>query len=201
MPADPERAAPAGRGDVQFPATVASRRAFIALLACGAATTLFPGLAAAAHPTLPKARRIRFHNLHTDERFDSYYCEHGAYVPEALAEIDTLLRDHRTGEVRRIEPRLIDLVFALTVRLGKTAPVQVISGYRSAATNALLRADDPGNVAASSLHLTGEAVDICFEGLSLRRVRDAALSLRKGGVGYYHASGLVHLDIGRPRRS
>lgn len=99
-----------------------------------------------------------------------------------------------------MNPRLLDLVFALTVRLGNTTPVQVISGYRSAATNALLRADDPGGVAARSLHLTGAAVDIRFEDLPLYRVRDAALSLRRGGVGYYPDSGFVHLDIGHPRR-
>ena len=77
--------------------------------------------------------------------------------------------------------------------------MQVVSGYRSPATNALLRADDPGGVAERSLHLTGEAVDLCFEGRSLRRVRDAALALNGGGVGYYPKSGFVHVDVGRPR--
>lgn len=197
---DIERRTPDGRSDSNSLAADPSRRTFIGLLAWGAATALFPGVAAASRQPLPKTRRISFRNLHTDERFDSSYCERGAYIPEALVEIDTLLRDHRTGEVRRIDPRLIDLVFALTVRLGKPTPVQVISGYRSAATNALLRKNDPGHVAARSLHRTGEAVDICFEDLALRRVRDAALSLRRGGVGYYPKSGFVHLDIGRLRR-
>jgi uncharacterized protein YcbK (DUF882 family) len=197
---DSECRTPVSRSDSHLPETDPSRRKFIALLAFGAATAFFPGIAAASPPPLPKARRISFHNLHTDERFSACYWERGRYVPAALGQIDTILRDHRTGEVRRIDPRLIDLVFALTLRLENTAPVQVISGYRSAATNALLRADDPRQVAARSLHLTGEAVDIRLEDRPLHRVRDAALSLRRGGVGYYPDSGFVHLDIGRPRR-
>jgi uncharacterized protein YcbK (DUF882 family) len=142
---------------------------------------------------------VCFHNLHTDERIEACYWEDGTYVPAALEQIDAVLRDHRTGEIRRIEPRLIDLVFALTGSLGTSAPVQVISGYRSAATNELLRADATGGVAERSLHLTGEAVDIRLESRPLRQVREAALSLGGGGVGYYPASGFVHLDVGRPR--
>jgi uncharacterized protein YcbK (DUF882 family) len=78
--------------------------------------------------------------------------------------------------------------------------VQIVSGYRSATTNAMLRANDPVRVAEQSLHLTGEAIDLCIGGRSLRRVRDAALALGGGGVGYYPRTGFVHLDIGRPRR-
>ena len=123
----------------------------------------------------PAARRLSFHNLHTDECVETCYWENGSYVPTALEQINTVLRDHRTGETRPMSPALIDLVFALTARLGTSAPVQVISGYRSPATNALLRAGDPGGVAEQSLHLTGEAVDLCFEDRPLHRVRDAAL--------------------------
>lgn len=148
---------------------------------------------------LTAARRLSFHNLHTDECVETCYWENGTYVPTALEQIDTVLRDHRTGETRQISPALIDLVFALTARLGTSAPVQVISGYRSPTTNALLRAGDPGGVAERSLHLTGEAVDLCFEGRSLRSIRDAARSLNFGGVGYYPKSGFVHVDVGRPR--
>jgi uncharacterized protein YcbK (DUF882 family) len=177
-----------------------SRRSFLALAAWGAAAAFVPDIAAASRPPLPVVRELCFHNLHTDERVAAVYCEGGAYVPEALEEIDAILRDHRTGEIRQMSPALIDLVFALTVRLGSTGPVQVISGYRSPATNALLRSEDTGGVAERSLHLTGEAVDLCFEDRSLRRVRDAALALRGGGVGYYPRSGFVHLDVGRLRR-
>jgi len=177
-----------------------NRRRFLGLVAWGAASAFLPGVAGAARTPTAGTRRISFHNLHTDERFSACYWEHGAYIPLALERIDAILRDHRTGEIRQMDPRLIDLVSALTVRLGSRSPVQVISGYRSAATNELLHAEDPGHVAEHSLHITGEAVDLCFEDRSLRRVRDAALSLRGGGVGYYPTSGFVHLDVGRLRR-
>jgi len=176
-----------------------SRRSFLALAACGVAAVLIPGSASALVPS-PETRRLSFYNLHTDECVETCYWENGGYVPTALEQIDSVLRDHRTGESRQMSPALIDLIFALSVRLECGAPVQVVSGYRSAATNALLHADDPGHVAEHSLHLTGEAVDLCFEGRSLSRVRDAALALNGGGVGYYPKSGFVHVDVGRPRR-
>jgi len=176
-----------------------SRRSFLALAAWGVAATFLPNIAGASIVPLTAARRLSFHNLHTDECVETCYWENGTYVPTALEQIDTVLRDHRTGETRQMSPALIDLVFALTARLGTSAPVQVISGYRSPATNALLRAGDPGGIAERSLHLTGEAVDLCFEGRYLASIRAAALSLNCGGVGYYPKSGFVHVDVGRPR--
>jgi len=175
------------------------RRRFLGLVAWGAATFLLPALANAGRFEPPRVRRLSFHNLHTDERLDTCYWEHGSYVPSALEQIDTVLRDHRTGEVRQMAPQLIDLVFALTARLGAASPIQVISGYRSPATNELLHAEDPGHVAERSLHLTGEAVDLCFADRPLRRVRDAAMALQGGGVGYYPRAGFVHVDVGRVR--
>lgn len=174
-----------------------TRRRFLAMAAWGATAAAFPRIALASAPE--RVRRLSFHNLHTDERLTTVYWERGDYVPAALEEIDTILRDHRTGDMRPIAPRLIDLVHALTSRLGTTQPVQVVSGYRSAATNAFLRAGDSGGVAERSLHLTGEALDLCCGDRSLRSVRDAALSLRGGGVGYYPRTGFVHVDIGRLR--
>lgn len=144
-------------------------------------------------------RSLSFENLHTGEGLTTVYWERGEYLPAALEQIDVVLRDHRTGDVRPIAPELIDLVHALTSRLGTREPVQVISGYRSPATNALLRAGDPFCVAEKSLHLTGEAIDLCFADRPLRKVRAAALSLRRGGVGYYPQTGFVHVDIGRRR--
>ncbi len=176
-----------------------SRRSFLALAAWGVAATVLPNFAAASFVPLAATRRLSFYNLHTDECVETCYWEHGSYVPEALEEIDNVLRDHRTGEIRQMSPALIDLVFSLATSLGTRAPVQVISGYRSPATNALLRSGDPGRVAKRSLHLTGEAVDLCFEDRSLRRVRNAARALRRGGVGYYPKSGFVHVDVGRVR--
>jgi uncharacterized protein YcbK (DUF882 family) len=177
-----------------------SRRGFLTIAALGAAAACIPGLAVASPAPLPAVRELSFHNLHTDEHLTAVYYEGGEYVPGALEEIDAILRDHRTGEILPISPALVDLVFALTERLRTSAPVQVISGYRSPATNALLRSESGGRVAENSLHMSGEAIDLCFEDRSLRRVRDAALSLRGGGVGYYPRSNFVHVDVGRIRR-
>jgi len=176
-----------------------TRRNFLALAAWGATAAVFPGVARATARTPPPARRLALHNLHTGERLKTIYWERGAYVPAAFEEIDAILRDHRTGEVRQMAPGLIDLVHELTARLGTDRPVQIISGYRSPATNALLHTADPTKVAAKSLHLTGKALDLNIEGRSLRRVRAAALSLHRGGVGYYPRTGFVHVDVGRPR--
>jgi uncharacterized protein YcbK (DUF882 family) len=177
-----------------------TRRRFLAFAAFGAAAVLVPGLAEASRRPQERARRLSFHNLHTEERLTTVYWERGAYVPSALEEIDAILRDHRTGEIKQMAPALLDLLCALTLRLGSAEPVQVISGYRSAATNALLRSEDPTHVAEHSLHLTGEAIDLTFASRSLRRVRDTALALNGGGVGYYPRSGFVHVDVGRVRR-
>jgi uncharacterized protein YcbK (DUF882 family) len=126
-------------------------------------------------------RRLSLHNLHTGERLTTVYWERGAYVPAAFEEISTILRDHRTGEVRQMAPGLIDLAHELTACLGVAQPVQIVSGYRSPATNALLHAGDPDKV-ANSLHLT--AGPICA-----RRSPCVPCTPRRsrctGGVGYY----------------
>lgn len=185
--------------DLGRPVAGVSRRSFLALAAWGAAATFVPNIAAASVVPLTAARRLSFYNLHTDECVETCYWENGAYIPTALEQFNAVLRDHRTGESRQMSQTLIDLVFTLSVLLKSNAPVQIISGYRSPATNALLRSGDPGHVAERSLHLTGEAVDLCFADHSLRRVRDLALSLNAGGVGYYPTSGFVHMDVGPPR--
>lgn len=174
-----------------------TRRRFLTIAVWGAAAAAFPRIALASAPE--RVRRLSFYNLHTDERLATVYWENGGYVPGALEQIDAILRDHRTGDVRPIATGLVDLLHALTARLRTRQPVQVVSGYRSPATNAMLRSDDPAGVSGNSLHLTGEALDLCVGDRSLRAVRDAALSLRAGGVGYYPKTGFVHIDIGRPR--
>jgi uncharacterized protein YcbK (DUF882 family) len=100
--------------------------------------------------------------------------------------------------VHAIDQRLLDLLVTLSGRLGTREPFEVISGYRSPATNAMLAATT-GGVAAASLHMAGMAVDIRVPGRPLARVRDAARSLEGGGVGYYPASDFVHVDVGRVR--
>ncbi|HXV01639.1 MAG TPA: DUF882 domain-containing protein [Caulobacteraceae bacterium] len=144
------------------------------------------------------ARRLAFDNLHTGEKLDVAYWENGAYVPSALAAVNYVLRDHRSNEVHYIEPRLLDLLTALSHQLEAGPNYEVISGYRSPQTNAMLHAQS-SEVAVGSLHQYGMAIDIRMAGLDIWRLRDAALSLDRGGVGYYPESEFVHVDVGRVR--
>ena len=145
----------------------------------------------------PAARSLAFSNLHTGESLRVTYREGGAYVPGALASLDRLLRDHRTGEVHPIEPALFDLLADVREATGG-GTFEVISGYRSGATNARLR-QQGGGVAEQSLHLVVRALDVRLRGAETARLRRAALALRRGGVGYYPALDFVHLDTGRVR--
>jgi uncharacterized protein YcbK (DUF882 family) len=163
----------------------------------GALATL-PWAARAAVAPIPPSRELRFENLHTGERLAVEYCAAGQYLDDALAEINHLLRDFRTGDVGRIDPALLDLLHVLQQRTGSREAFQVISGYRSPATNATLHRRSSG-VAEHSLHMEGRAIDIRLAGVRLPDLRDAALSLQRGGVGFYPASNFVHVDTGRVR--
>jgi uncharacterized protein YcbK (DUF882 family) len=144
-------------------------------------------------------RRLSFLNTHTGERLTATYLADGRLEPEALRDIDRVLRDHRNGEVRPIDRRLLDLLDDLRVGLGTREPYHVISGYRSPATNALLHSNS-GGVARHSLHIDGKAIDIRVPGTRLADLRGAALALGRGGVGYYPSTDFVHVDTGRIRR-
>jgi uncharacterized protein YcbK (DUF882 family) len=144
-------------------------------------------------------RSLSLLNLHTGERLKATYFEGGQYVSDTLAAVNQVLRDFRTGDVHPIAPGLLDLVNALQARLDTTETVHVISGYRSPHTNEMLHERSSG-VASHSLHMVGEAMDIRIPGVQLTHLRDAALGLRRGGVGYYAASDFVHVDVGRVRR-
>ena len=160
-----------------------------------------PTVEEAAAPTArdaPPARELSFHSIHTDETVTAVYRQDGRLLPEGLAQLDYILRDYRTGEVRPIAPALLDLVHELKQALDYRQPIGVISGYRSPATNAMLAARSKG-VAKNSYHLRGMAVDIRMPGRRLAELRDAALRLRRGGVGYYPESDFVHVDVGPVR--
>ena len=149
--------------------------------------------------TLPThGQRLAFHNLHTGERLKTVYRSGDRYLPHALAEINHILRDFRTGEVTAIDPSLLDLLNRLHREVNAQRPFEVISGYRSPQTNAMLRANSNG-VAKHSLHMEGKAIDIRLPGVPLADLRQAALDLRRGGVGYYPKSDFVHVDTGRVR--
>src|SRR5262245_59727120 len=169
------------------------RRRFLSLGGVAAAGLLIPGrafAAAAARPAAPAERVLSFFHTHTGERLKTAYCCGGVYQPEALAEVNHFLRDFRVNEERPIEPKLLDLLHELGGTLQTDSTFHVISGYRSAATNAMLRerGGATSGVAPHSLHMVGQAIDIRVPGIKLDRLRDAATSLKIGGCGYYPGS-------------
>jgi uncharacterized protein YcbK (DUF882 family) len=147
----------------------------------------------------PATRSLSLVHTHTGERLSSVYFRDGAYVPAELTRINHLLRDFRTGDVKTIDPAVLDILADLRTLAGHDAPFEVICGYRSPQTNAMLHARSSG-VAEHSLHLEGRAIDVRLPGVATDRLRDLALGMGRGGVGYYAASDFVHLDNGRVRR-
>lgn len=170
-----------------------TRRTFVATLAV-------PVLVGSRHlfadATAPRA--LQFAHTHTGERLTVEYFSRGTYLPDALATVNRFLRDFRTGEVHAIDPGLLDLLHGLRDVTESSRPFQVISGYRSPATNEMLRHRSEA-VAAGSLHMQGQAIDIRLADVPLATLRQAALAVRRGGVGYYPASNFVHVDTGRVR--
>ncbi len=154
---------------------------------------------APARAGAPPARNLSFRHTHTGETLSVAYAAGDVYLSDALGRIDWFLRDIRNGESRAIDPRLLDQLYALSQDTRTTTPFEVISGYRSPATNESLRRRG-GGVARHSLHLEGRAIDVRLPDVPLAELRDAAVSRRAGGVGYYPDSQFVHLDTGRVRR-
>lgn len=149
-------------------------------------------------PKLVVERSVSFRHLHTDETLTTVYYASGRYIPSALKEVAWLLRDYHRNEVKEIDPRLLDLLFTVNQRLETTRPFNVYSGYRSPATNAMLRREGWG-VARNSLHMEGMAIDIGIPGVQTRHLAKCARSLQRGGVGFYGRSNFVHLDVGQVR--
>ena len=145
--------------------------------------------------------RLRFYHTHTQERLDIVYRRGDTYLPEALNELDHYLRDHRTGEVHHFNPHLFDLLHDLIASLNDSGgEIDVICGYRTPWSNEFLRTRSVHTgVARHSLHMQAEAIDIRLPGISTAAVRDAALQLHRGGVGYYRSSDFVHVDVGSVR--
>jgi len=144
--------------------------------------------------------RLRFYHIHTGERLDVVYRRGESYDSDAEAQINQYLRDYRTGDVRDYDPSLFDLLHDLMVSLGRPdGEINVVCGYRTPLTNEFLRTHGHG-VARHSLHMQAMAIDIRIPGVPTAKIRDAALALRRGGVGYYAASDFVHVDVGRVRR-
>jgi len=140
-------------------------------------------------------RSLAIQNPHTGDKLSLTYFEKGRYLSDALEEISFLLRDYRTGDIHPIDPELLDQLHNLKQMLGFNQPFDIVCGYRSPLTNALLHAEHSG-VANNSFHMSGRAVDIRVERFGLRRIHNAALAMHSGGVGYYPESNFIHLDTG-----
>lgn len=141
---------------------------------------------------------LTFRNLHTNETLSTCYWDEGHYNFDALAKINHILRDHRTQEVAAIDHQLLDLLHRLHTLTKSNAPFEIISGFRSEKTNQALRKSSTG-VAKRSYHMQGKAIDVRLSDVDLKVLRDKAIALNAGGVGYYRKSGFLHIDTGRPR--
>ena len=168
-------------------------KAGLAFAACNA----LPRLAYADYSPVPEetARSLHFYNIHTGESLKTVYWEQGVYVTESLKDISYILRDHRANEMKDIDLHLLDVIAGLHRKVDSRKPIEVISGYRSPRTNALLYEHSRG-VNPNSLHMSGRAIDIRLGDIRLKALRDTAIAMQQGGVGYYPESGFVHVDTG-----
>lgn len=174
-----------------------NRRRFLKCSAALAASSTFPHLIH-ANTDLSSERTLEFLNLHTDETLRCCYWADGEYDTNSMSEINHILRDHRANEAYEMDASLIDLLHVLHATTDSKAPFHIISAYRSPQTNEKLRQESNG-VAKRSLHMQGKAIDIRLPDVELRHLRDAAISLEAGGVGFYANSNFIHVDIGKPR--
>lgn len=173
------------------------RRSFLKSSAVLASALSVPALAKSA-TAAPGERTLRLYNTHTGESLKSVFWAEGQFIPEALTDLNRLLRDHRNGKVAPMDPALLALIERVTAQFGSNKVLHIISGYRSPETNRML-AEKSGGVARHSMHLEGKAIDLRIPGVDLRHVHKAALATKGGGVGYYDKSQFVHMDTGRVR--
>lgn len=174
-----------------------NRRSFLRTSAVLASALSVPAMARAA-TAAPYERVLRLYNTHTGESIKSVFWAEGNFIPDALVDINKLLRDHRSNAVAAMDPQLLLLLDRVSATFGATEVLHVISGYRSPESNAKL-AMASGGVAKHSMHLEGKAIDIRMPGRDLAALHKAALRAQGGGVGYYPSSQFVHLDTGRVR--
>lgn len=174
------------------------RRAFLkSCLFLAAPTLSIPALAKTAQAA-PGERTLRLYNTHTGEKLSTTFWAEGEFIPDAMKDINKVLRDHRNNKVAEMDPELLLLLTQLNGKLDNNKELHIISGYRSPESNAKLHAAS-GGVAKRSLHMDAKAIDIRLPGKDLRMLHKAAMSLKGGGVGYYADSQFVHMDTGRVR--
>jgi uncharacterized protein YcbK (DUF882 family) len=168
------------------------------MLTASAISTAPPQIAPPPAPTTGAMRSVAMNNLHTGESLEAVYWDQGDYIADVLEQVNSHLRDFRTGDVHPIDPRLLDVLDAVAQRTESKSPFQVISGYRSPKTNAMLH-ERSAEVAKKSLHTQGMAIDVRLPDVELQHLHAAALSLGRGGVGFYPYSNFVHIDVGPVR--
>ena len=170
------------------------RRRFLKIGAVAAAAGLLPFPVVQAHCFSP-TRSLSLYSPNTGESFKGVYFAEGKYLPDALDKIDHVMRDIRTGDIHLIDPNLLDILFAISQKARTTSPLNIISGYRCPATNAWLRKRSK-RVARKSMHLFGQAADIRVAGVRTASLKQVAVSVKGGGVGFYPRSRFVHVDTG-----
>lgn len=179
-----------------------ARRNFLRMGA-GLAVTLMasPVFARSVAPMPEKGERsLALYNIHSGESLNTVYWQDGIYLPDQMAAINHILRDRRNGEMEQMDIRLIDMLSELHNKVDGKRSFQVISGYRSPATNSRLqKTSDKGGVAKKSLHMQGRAMDIRLPKVELKHLHKAAVQMKRGGVGYYPRDGFIHVDTGRVR--
>lgn len=175
-----------------------SRRAFLTRAGMAAAGALLLPSAEALAKTFSRERTLTFHNVNTDEDLTIVVSPEQYYDRQILQRFSYFLRDHHSDEIRTMDPALIDLFYAVSAFTGSTGTFKIISGYRSPETNSWLRKISHG-VAEHSMHIEGKAVDIRMSDVDTRSIRQVALALQQGGVGYYPRADFVHLDTGKIR--
>lgn len=165
-----------------------------------AATVLAVGgaVAPSARAAARRPGELSFHHIYTGEKLSVAFADTQGYLEDGLSEVDRFLRDFRTAEVHHIDPGVLDILNAARLALKPDGVFEVISGYRSPKTNAMLRSQGRG-VAKRSLHTQGRAVDVRLSGVPTATFREFCLKLKRGGVGYYPKSDFVHVDTGRVR--
>ena len=175
------------------------RRSFLKSTVALASVIGMPALAKAAQTAqaAPGERTLRLYNTHTGESLRSVFWAEGQFIPDALQDINKLLRDHRNNQIAPMDPKLLVLLNEVSTSFGD-AQLHIISGYRSPESNAKLAAASNG-VAKHSMHMDGKAIDIRMPGKDLAQLHKAAMSMKAGGVGYYPDSQFVHMDTGRVR--
>jgi uncharacterized protein YcbK (DUF882 family) len=173
------------------------RRSFLKSSVALASAIGMPTLAKAAQ-SAPGERTLRLYNTHTGESLRSVFWAEGQFIPDALQDINKVLRDHRNNKVAEMDPKLLILLNEVSSKFGDGRTLHIISGYRSPESNAKLHANSNG-VARHSMHMDGKAIDIRMPGTDLRQLHKAAMAMRGGGVGYYADSQFVHMDTGRVR--